>query len=274
LPYIISSIISRSMELPAEAVAGLCTASKASIMRLVSHNWDPPDLSAFPKSKLAAVLVLLYEEVGELRVLLTTRSKALRTHAGQTALPGGRADESDADLVQTAYREAYEEVGLPLDSPEIHTLATLQPFISLHRLVVTPVIALLTDASIISTLKAAEDEVSHIFSHPLEAILDPIIARKEPLVSPGTEDWIYDTEFHSTTDSVVAILGNAMYRMHRFRSTGSPIKGLTADILIHIAEIAFGRSTDYDRWAVGQPRGFAAYCQLLGLPQAAVAIES
>ncbi|KAJ7108739.1 NUDIX hydrolase domain-like protein [Mycena epipterygia] len=255
------------MELPAAAVADLSATSKATVMRLVSHNWDPPDLSAFPRSRLAAVLVLLYEEVGELRVLLTTRSKALRTHAGQTALPGGRVDESDADLVQTAYREANEEVGLPMKSPDIHTLAILQPFISLHRLVVTPVVALLTDPSVISTLRASQDEVAHIFSHPLEAILDPAIAQKENLVSPGTEDWIYDTEFHNTTDSAVAVLGNAIYRMHRFRSTASPIKGLTADILIHIAEIAFGRTPEYDRWAVGQPRGFAAYCQLLGLPQ-------
>ncbi|KAJ7109615.1 NUDIX hydrolase domain-like protein [Mycena crocata] len=257
------------MELPAETVSDLSATSKASIMRLVSNNWDPPDLTAFPKARLAAVLVLLYEEVGELRVLLTTRSKAMRTHAGQTAFPGGRADESDIDLVQTAYREAHEEVGLPLDSPDIHTIATLQPFISLHKLVVTPIVALLTDASIVSTLKASQDEVAHIFSHPLEAILDPTImdARKETLVSRGSEDWIYETEFHNTTDSVVAVLGNAMYRMHRFRSTASPIKGLTADILMHIAEIAFGRSPEYDRWAIGQPQGFSAYCELLGLPQ-------
>ncbi|KAJ7461676.1 NUDIX hydrolase domain-like protein [Mycena galericulata] len=255
------------MELPAAAVAELSDASKATILRLSSHSWDPPDLSAFPKSRLAAVLVLLYEEFGELRVLLTTRSKALRTHAGQTAFPGGRADESDTDLAQTAYREANEEVGLPLDSPDIYTLATLKPFISLHKLVVTPVVALLTDPTVISTLRAAEDEVAHIFSHPLEAILDPTIARKEALVSAGSEDWIYDTELHSTTDSVVAVLGDLTYRMHRFRSTASPIKGLTADVLIHIAEIAFGRSPEYERWAVGQPRGFAAYCQLLGLPQ-------
>lgn len=53
--------------------------------------------SSEPGGKLAAVLVLLYEKDGELRVLLTTRSKKLRTHAGQTALPGGRVDEEDGD---------------------------------------------------------------------------------------------------------------------------------------------------------------------------------
>ncbi|KAJ7735783.1 hypothetical protein B0H16DRAFT_1731208 [Mycena metata] len=238
------------MEPPPSVLSGLSVGSQAVVHRLVSHNWDPPDLSAFPRSRLAAVLVLLFEEAGELR----------------TALPGGRADESDLDLVQTAFREANEEVGLPLNSSQIHTLATLQPFISLHKLVVTPIVALLADPSILSTLQAAEDEVAHIFSHPLEAILDPALARKESLVSPGSEDWTYDTELHSTSDSIIAVLGDLMYRMHRFQSTASPIKGLTADILIHIAEIAFGRSTEYDRWAVGQPRGFAAYCQLLALP--------
>jgi len=57
--------------------------------------------SSHAVSKLAAVLVVLYERAGELRVLLTTRSKALRSHPGQTALPG-KVDEADGDFVQTA----------------------------------------------------------------------------------------------------------------------------------------------------------------------------
>ncbi|KAF7360165.1 Nudix hydrolase domain-containing protein [Mycena venus] len=247
----------------AAAIANLSAASQAAVQHLVSHNPERPDLSLFPKSRLAGVLVLLFEEGGELRVLLTTRSKDLRTHPGQTALPGGRVDESDITVIQTAFREAHEEVGLPLQSPDIHLLGTLRPFISLHKLVVTPVVALLTDPSIISTLQASEDEVAQIFSHPLEAILDPTLARKEPLVSSGTEDWIYDTELHSTTDSIVAILNNTNYRMHRFRSCATPIKGLTADMLIHVAEIAFDRPTEYDRWAEGQPRAFATTVQSL-----------
>lgn len=115
---------------------------------------------------------------------------------------------------------------------------------------VTPVIAVLTDPSVIQALRASEGEVSHIFSHPLEAVLDPVLASREPLVPPGSEDWFYDSEYHvswplnirdlsnilvnpqSTTDSAVPILNNAVYRMHRFRSSASPVKGLTADILV------------------------------------------
>jgi hypothetical protein len=39
---------------------------------------------------------------GGLRVLLTTRSKELRSHPGQTALPGGKMDKTDAGVVETA----------------------------------------------------------------------------------------------------------------------------------------------------------------------------
>lgn len=58
--------------------------------------------STYPKSRLAAVLVILYEQDGLIRVLLTTRSKELRTHAGQTALPGGKRDDSDVDAIANA----------------------------------------------------------------------------------------------------------------------------------------------------------------------------
>lgn len=222
---------------------------------------------AQPRSKLAAVLVLLYESAGQLRVLLTTRSKALRTHAGQTALPGGRVDDTDIDFLETAFREAYEEVGLPLNCPDIHTVALLEPFVSLHRLIVTPVVAVLIRPSVLDHLKAAQTEVARIFTHPLEAILDPVIARSEPLVALGSEDWPYDTELYNASDLVVSALDNIAYRMHRFQSSASSIKGLTADILIKVAEIAYGQCAVYERYAPEQLRGFAAMTRLILIEQ-------
>ena len=56
----------------------------------------------YPPTRQAAVLVLLFEQDGELRVLLTTRSKKLRTHPGQTALPGGGKDDEDRSIIDTA----------------------------------------------------------------------------------------------------------------------------------------------------------------------------
>ncbi|KAI6107918.1 NUDIX hydrolase domain-like protein [Pisolithus sp. B1] len=203
-------------------------------LRSVECELERPDFSP-------AVLVLLYEKAGELRVVLTTRSKLLRTHPGQTALPGGKVDESDPSLIDTAFREAHEEVGLPLDCAHVHKLCVLQPFLSASRLIVTPVVALLTDFH-------AVGEVDRIFSHPLEAILDP----------QGTEHWPYSQDYHSISDVVVEADTSVVYRMHRFRSCASPIKGLTADILIHVAEIAYHKKTSYERHPLGHA-GSASY---------------
>ncbi|EPQ52719.1 hypothetical protein GLOTRDRAFT_47166 [Gloeophyllum trabeum ATCC 11539] len=219
--------------------------------------------SSYPTSKLAAVLVLLFERAGELRVLLTTRSKSLRAHPGQTALPGGKVDETDVDIVATAYREAHEEVGLPLNCPHVYTLCLLRPFLSSSKLFVTPVVAFLGDVSVLGGLTANAEEVDCIFDHPLEALLDPIIARKEPLVPIGSEHWPYEVELHSTTDTVLSWLNGATYRMHRFRSSASPIKGLTSEILTTTAEIAYARTPTYERFAPGQIKEFSILYRVL-----------
>ncbi|KAF7773689.1 hypothetical protein Agabi119p4_5856 [Agaricus bisporus var. burnettii] len=233
-----------------EILRGLSVQSKGPIERLANFlaNTHLPDLTPYPRSRLAAVLVLLYEEEGALRVLLTTRSKALRTHAGQTALPGGRVDEGDKTFVETALREAYEEVQLPLGSLDIHVLGVHEPFLSLHKLLVTPVFALLTRSDLLGELKPSEEEVSKIFSHPLEAVLDPQLSEHEAnLAALGSEDWPYATTYYNTSDTQVVMLGNTTYRMHRFRTSASPIKGLTSDILIKAAQIAYGREAVYER---------------------------
>ncbi|QRV75152.1 NUDIX family hydrolase [Ceratobasidium sp. AG-Ba] len=214
------------------------------------------EYSDFPRNKTAAVLILLFIRDGHLRVLLTTRSKHLRSHPGQVALPGGKTDPTDASPVETALREAHEEVGLPMSSRHIHILGLLTPFLSLYKLAVTPVVAFLTDLSVLDTLRPNPDEVDEIFDHPLEAILSPgLVATigtspSRPLSEHGGPSWPYQSEFHDTTDA--QWLHGTWYRMHRYRSTTTPIKGLTSDILILAAQIAYDRDTDYERYAKDQ----------------------
>ncbi|KAI0315561.1 NUDIX hydrolase domain-like protein [Amylostereum chailletii] len=249
-------------DIPNDLLEGLTDRSRTCIQRL--HDYQPElraDLSFYPLNKRAAVLVLLYERAGELRVLLTTRSKTLRAHPGQTALPGGKVDEADEDVIETACREAHEEVGLPLHSPHVHHVCILRPFLSAYKLLVTPVVTVLDDLAVLDGLKASEGEVEHIFDHPLEALLDPTIALKEPLVLIGSEHWPYDVELHSTTDVSVNWLGP--YRMHRFRSSASPIKGLTSDILTTVATVAYDRQPSYDRWGPAQLTGMKAVLHVL-----------
>lgn len=147
-------------------------------------------------------------------MLLTTRSKNLRSHPGQTALPGGRHEETDVSLVATAvssspfavllvelpynrqYREAFEEIALDTKSPHLRTVTTLPPFLSANRLIVTPTVALLADLSVLNALVPSQAEVDLIFDHPVKAFLDPAVVAGENLAPLGSEHWMWESEFH------------------------------------------------------------------------------
>ena len=74
-------------------------------------------------------------------VVLTRRRADLRRHAGEISFPGGRQDPEDANLTETALREAEEEIGLTRevvtllgDLPAISTFATnylIHPFVGM-----------------------------------------------------------------------------------------------------------------------------------------------
>ncbi|WP_372603829.1 CoA pyrophosphatase [Actibacterium sp.] len=116
----------------------------------------------------AAVLVgiSLYHDTP--RVLLTKRSSRLKHHPGQIAFPGGKKDDSDRDLVETALREAEEEVGLPADRVEI--IGSLPTHETVTGFTVTPVFGLISDAF---PLRPERGEVDEVFTVPLSHVLNP-----------------------------------------------------------------------------------------------------
>jgi 8-oxo-dGTP pyrophosphatase MutT (NUDIX family) len=89
----------------------------------------------------AAVLVALIREPQSTQLVLTRRRTDLRSHAGEISFPGGRHDEGDADLAETALREAEEEIGLPRAGVEmIGTLPVTSTFVTnylIHPFVAT-----------------------------------------------------------------------------------------------------------------------------------------
>lgn len=81
----LDAVLDRLVPAPSET-------SRTALLRLARHPKFSSTASSFPPRKLAAVMVLLFvAEDGRLRVLLTTRSLALRSHPGDTALPGPSA---------------------------------------------------------------------------------------------------------------------------------------------------------------------------------------
>ena len=62
--------------------------------------------------KRAAVLIPLFKAGSEYRILFTKRTDSVEAHKGQISFPGGRIEEEDGSPLETALREADEEIGL------------------------------------------------------------------------------------------------------------------------------------------------------------------
>jgi 8-oxo-dGTP pyrophosphatase MutT (NUDIX family) len=119
-------------------------------------------------------------------LLLTERTIHLSSHSGQIALPGGRADESDASAIETALREAREEIGLQPEFAEV--LGTLPVYVTGTAYSITPVVALIRPGF---TLSANPDEVADIFEVPLGYLMNPANHRRHEAVFDGvTRRWI------------------------------------------------------------------------------------
>ncbi len=85
------------------------------------------------------MLVALFPGPGGVpHVWLVLRPTALRAHSGQVALPGGKRDPEDPDLITTALREAEEEIGLPRAAVEV--LGEADDLVTTTGFVITPVV--------------------------------------------------------------------------------------------------------------------------------------
>jgi 8-oxo-dGTP pyrophosphatase MutT (NUDIX family) len=113
----------------------------------------------------AAVLVPIVQTADGPALLLTRRTDTLSTHQGQVAFPGGRVDPEDVDRVDTALREAEEEIALARANCTV--LGLLDDVVARGKVVVTPVIAQVHGRPALTPNPA---EVARIFTIPLAAM--------------------------------------------------------------------------------------------------------
>jgi 8-oxo-dGTP pyrophosphatase MutT (NUDIX family) len=141
---------------------------------------QPPAL-VMPGSRPAAVLVPLFESGGEAGVVLTKRPDTMPTHQGEVSFPGGGMRSGvDDSLLDTALREAEEEIGLPRAAVEVvaelDTLATVG-----SRFTIRPFVGILDP---LPQLVAHAGEVVKILEVPLSALLEDGAYREEHWESP------------------------------------------------------------------------------------------
>lgn len=136
-------------------------------LEVASDAEDPPLIRA-------AVLVPLYEVGGQIYVLLTRRTDKVDHHKGQVSFPGGRCDEADRDALDTALREAYEEVGLRREDVEV--LGALDDMLTTTGFVVTPYVGVIPYPY---ELSLNEHEVAAALHVPLTIFSHPTHYREE-----------------------------------------------------------------------------------------------
>lgn len=159
----------------------------------MSDMWDslvyvsePPPPGDEPR---AAVLAPLFEDaLGEMRLLLTKRPMTMPTHAGHLAFPGGRPHPEDDGPLDTALREAEEEVGIkPSDVevlgflPQVDTVA--------FSMMVVPVVGRLPASPVFIP---DEREVDRLFTPTVAELADPDRWRYE--MWQGRQVWFFDIE--------------------------------------------------------------------------------
>ncbi|MET3118536.1 8-oxo-dGTP pyrophosphatase MutT (NUDIX family) [Undibacterium sp. GrIS 1.8] len=166
-------------DLPVQSLAteAAVPASRLSADWLRQHFLQPPTwtpeladehlLSTITSFKPASVLIPLVMRDQGLTLLLTHRAAHLNDHAGQISFPGGRCEDSDGSVVETALREAEEEVGL--HRKHIDVIGILPEYRTGTGYQVTPVVALIQPPF---ELKIDASEVASLFEVPLSFLMD------------------------------------------------------------------------------------------------------
>jgi 8-oxo-dGTP pyrophosphatase MutT (NUDIX family) len=161
----------------------------------------------------AAVLLPLFDKDGATHLLLTRRTEEVGVHPGQISFPGGKRDDGDRTLLQTALRECEEEIGVPASS--IQVLGELDDLVTVSDFIVSPYVGLIPYPY---PLRVSRREIAEIIEIPLATFMEPERLR----VSRRME---YRGKPHVT---------------YFFDMGPHVVWGVTARILVHLLEIAFG----------------------------------
>ena len=128
-----------------------------------------------PDVRQGGVLALFYPHEGRLMLPLILRPTYRGVHSGQVAFPGGGREPGDADLIATALREGYEEVGI--DPAQVTVLGQLTPlFVIASNYLVQPTVAW-SDTR--PAFQIDPYEVALLLEVPLTDLLDPANRRRE-----------------------------------------------------------------------------------------------
>ena len=145
--------------------------------------------------KKAGVLIgILYhdEYINNPEIIFTQRSTKLSTHSGEVSFPGGKWDEQDKNLYETALRESNEEINL--NTEDVVLAGSLNYLVSKHKIEVNPYVGLITKKQNF----VDNDEIEKIFTVPLDFLTDKKNAKLHKIERKNRNvivpSWVYNDQ--------------------------------------------------------------------------------
>jgi 8-oxo-dGTP pyrophosphatase MutT (NUDIX family) len=157
-------------------------------------------------AKQSAVLVLLFPKNGELYLALIKRREDNKHHSGQVSFAGGRYEPADKALINTALREAHEEIGTPLTGVNILGALT-SLYIPVSKFNVSPFVGYIPEAP---QFRIDENEVAYVIEVSLAALFDDSCKIVTDVISPGIKITVKNVHAYRLPDGNIIWGATAM----------------------------------------------------------------
>ena len=139
-----------------------------------------PDFGHKLPPKPGSVLILLFEDNGVIKLPLTKRATYKGAHSAQISFPGGKA-EAGENAIQTALREAEEEIGI--HQADVQVIGQLSDFnVIPSNFIVTPIVGALNYTPV---FKPDPREVDRIIYAELNDLLREDAVHEEEILAAG-----------------------------------------------------------------------------------------
>jgi 8-oxo-dGTP pyrophosphatase MutT (NUDIX family) len=147
-----------------------------------------------PPFSHAAVLVPLFQKDWDCHLLFTKRSEEVKYHKGEISFPGGVVDEEDLELINTALREAHEEIGLK--ESDVQIIGVLDDIVTITEFIVTPIVGLFPYPY---PFKISEVEIAELIEVPLSFLLAEDNLSQREILRGGQTEVVYAYQYGKHT---------------------------------------------------------------------------
>lgn len=147
-------------------------------------------------AKKSAVLIIIFPQNSDFKIIFIKRKNDGSTHSGQVAFPGGKFEKEDISLINTSIRETFEEIGVRISNENI--IGSLTPiYIPVSNFEVAPFVGFLHKEP---EYKLSTNEVEKIITVKISDLLD-VNKKGEKLLERG--NYLVNAPFFKTEDDII-----------------------------------------------------------------------